>query len=96
MKNEIDDELITNAINHITEKLSIFLLDEFLKLPSKLQINLVLMKSAQLLLANILCQIAINNDELEKITENQGMEIKDLTFNCSFTGFSDKFEIIKH
>ncbi len=96
MSYEIDDELITNAINNLTEKLSVVFLDEFLKLPTQLQINLVLMKSAQLLLANIICQIATDGDELKKITDNQGAEIKELTFNCSFTGFADKFEIIKH
>lgn len=96
MENEIEDELITNAINNITEKLSVILLQEFLKLPKQHQINLVLMKSAQLLLANILCQIAANKDELEKIIDSQGIEIKELTLNCSFTGFSDKFEIITH
>ena len=96
MQNEIEDELITNTINNITEKLSTILLREFLKLPTKSQINLVLIKSAQLLLANILCQIAANKNELEQITNDQGVEIKELTLNCSVTGFSDKFEIIKH
>jgi hypothetical protein len=96
MKNENQDELITNAINNITEKLSSLLLQEFLKLPKELQINIVLLKSAQLLLANILCHVATTKEELENITDNQGVEMKELTFNCAFTGFSDKFDINKH
>lgn len=96
MENEIEDELITNAINNITEKLSVLLLNEFLKLPTKHQINLILMKSSQLLLANILCQIAVNRDELAEIIDNQATEIKELTLNCAFTGFFEKFEMIKH
>jgi hypothetical protein len=96
MTNENQDELITNAINNITEKLSMILLEEFLKLPKELQINIVLLKSTQLLLANILCQIAADKKELEKIADDQGIEMKELTFNCAFTGFSDKFDAKKH
>lgn len=51
------DELITNAINTITENLSKSLLEDFLKLPTELQMNIILIKSAQLLLANILCHV---------------------------------------
>jgi hypothetical protein len=96
MKNENQDELITSAINNITEKLSGLLLKEFLKLPKELQINIVLLKSAQLLLANILCHVVATKEELETITDGQGIEMKELTFNCAFTGFSDKFDIKKH
>ena len=96
MTNENQDEFITNAINNLTEKLSIILLEEFLKLPNELQINLVLIKSSQLLLANILCQVATSIEELEKIAEEQKIELKELIFNCAYTGFSDKFEINKH
>ena len=96
MKDVNTDESITNAINNITEKLSSLLLQEFLQLPKELQINIVLIKSAQLLLANILCHIAITKEELENIADAQGSEVKELTFNCAFTGFSDKFNIKKH
>lgn len=96
MKNENQDELITDAVNNITEKLSSVLLQEFLKLPEELQINIVLIKSSQLLLVNILCHVATTKEELENIADSQGGEMKELIFNCAFTGFSDKFEINKH
>lgn len=90
------DELITKAINDITENVSKLLLQDFLKLPSELQMNIILIKSAQLLLANILCQVANNREELEKLCDDQGSEIKELTFNCAFMAFSDKFDLNKH
>lgn len=95
---EIDnqDELITNAINQLTEKVGKLMLSEFLKLSQELQINLVLIKSAQLLLANVICHVAISKEELEKIADEQGIELKELTDNCAFIGFSDKFELNKH
>lgn len=96
MKNENQDESITNEINNITEKLSNALLQEFLSLPKELQLNIILIKSAQLLLANILCHVATTKEELEYIADGQGIEIKELTFNCAFTGFSDKFDLKKH
>lgn len=96
MNNKNEDELITNAINNITEKLSNILLQEFLKLPKDLQMNIVLLKSSQLLLANILCHAATNKEELESLANDQGIEIKELTFNCAFSGFSDKFDANKH
>ena len=96
MKIENQDESITNTINDITEKLSSVLLQEFLKLPKELQINIVLIKSTQLLLANILCHVATTKEELESIADGQGVEMKELIFNCAFTGYSDKFDINKH
>lgn len=90
------DELVSNAINTITENLSKALLQDFLQLPAELQMNIILIKSAQLLLANILCHVATNREELEKISNDQGVEIKELTFNCAFTGFSNKFDLNKH
>lgn len=96
MENESQDEAITNAINNITEKLSNELLQEFLSLPKELQINIVLIKSAQLLLANILCHVASTKEELENIVNAQGLEMNELTFNCAFTGFADKFDTQKH
>jgi heme/copper-type cytochrome/quinol oxidase subunit 3 len=96
MTDENHDELITEAINKITEKLSKVLLQDFLKLPKELQLNIVLIKTTQLLLSNILCHVATNRDELEKISNEQGVEIKELIFNCAFTGFSNKFDLNKH
>jgi hypothetical protein len=96
MKNKNQDELITNAINDLTEKLSKVLLKEFMKLSPELQLNIVLIKSAQLLLANILCQVTHTKEELEKISDLQGREIKELTLDCAFTGFSHKFNAHKH
>ena len=96
MPDVTQDELITNAINNLTEKLSKLLLKEFLKLPTELQMNIVLIKSAQLLLANILCHVATSKEELEKIANAQGTELSELIFNCAFTGFADKFDINKH
>ena len=90
------DECITNAINSITEKLSNVLLQEFLNLKTDLQLNIILIKSAQLLLSNILCHVVTNKEELEKISNEQGIELKELIFNCAFTGFSDKFDLNKH
>lgn len=46
MTDEIQEELITNAINTITEKLGKILLQEFLNLPAELQMNIVLIKSS--------------------------------------------------
>jgi hypothetical protein len=54
------------------------------------------MKSAQLLLANILCHIAVNKNELENLANDQGVELKELTMNCAISGFGDKFEENKH
>lgn len=96
MKIENQDEAITDAINTITEKLSNVLLQEFLKLPNELQMNIVLIKASQLLLANILCHAASTREELENIADLQGTEMKELTFNCAFTGFPDKFDVNKH
>jgi hypothetical protein len=93
---ENQDESITNAINEITKKLSNVVLQEFLNLPKELQMNIVLIKSAQLLLSNILCHVVTTKEELENVTDAQGAEIKELTFNCAFAGFSAKFDVNKH
>lgn len=96
MTDEIQDELIANAINSITEKVSKVMLDEFLKLPAEMQLNMVLIKSAQLLLSNVLCHVAINKTELDKIANSQGEELRDLTLSCAYSGFADKFNFNKH
>lgn len=96
MTDEKQYELITNAINTLTEKLSETLLQDFLKLPKEMQINIVLIKSAQLLLANILCHAAADKEELEKLSDDQGAEMKELIYNCAYTGFSNKFDLNRH
>lgn len=96
MTNDNLDELMTNAINSITEQVSDILLQEFLKLPKELRMNIILIKSAQLLLSNVLCHVAMDNSELDKIIHDQGDEIKELTYNCAFTAFANKFNLHKH
>lgn len=96
MINARDNDVLINAINTITAKLSDELLQEFLNLPDEAQKNLVLIKTAQLLLANVLCQVSVDREELEVITNSQHGEIKELVFNCAVTGFSKKFGLINH
>jgi len=96
MSSESQEEKLTNAINSLTEKISGLLLEEFIKLPQELQLNIVMIKSAQLLLANILCHVATTKIELQKIADEQGNEISELSLNCAYSGFSDKFEMVKH
>lgn len=96
MTKEDKDQLISNAINKLTEKMSGILLEELLKLPEELQTGFVLIKSTQLLLANILCQVATNKDILNKLGDEQGEQIKELTLNCAYSGFAEKFGLNKH
>lgn len=96
MADEITDEVITQAINQLTEKLSHVLLQDFLELSDELQLNIVLIKTGQLLLANVLCHVAANSEELDKITDEQGADLKELTMTCAHTGFADKFGSHKH
>lgn len=91
-----DNEMLINAINTITAKLSDELLQEFFNLPNEAQKNLVLIKSAQLLLANVLCQVSVDREELEIITNSQDGELKELVLNCAVTGFSKKFGLSNH
>ena len=96
MSDKSQEEELTNAINQLTEKVSKLLLEEFLKLPKEMQLNIVMIKSAQLLLANILCHVATDREELQKIVDEQGVEISELSFNCAYTGFAHKFDLLKH
>ena len=96
MTTNIDDKLIADSVNNITEKLSNVLLKEFLKLPDNLKLNIVLIKSVQLLLANILCQVVSDMSELNEITDAQGADIKELSLNCALTGYTEKFNVKKH
>lgn len=96
MTNELPDETVTEAINVLTEKLSKALLEAFLSLPEELHVNVVLIKTAQLLLANVLCQVAQTPEELNKISDLQGEELKELALHCALSGFADKFYSNKH
>ena len=90
------EEEITDAINNITSSLSKLLLNEFLKLPKELQIGLVLTRTTQLLMANILCQVADSNNELDQLMNEHISELKDLTLKCAAVGYAKKFNISKH
>jgi hypothetical protein len=72
------------------------LLREFLKLPPDYQLNIVMIKSAQLLLSNVLCHVADNMYELEGIIGEQADDLKELTQNCAAAAFPEKFAIQKH
>lgn len=96
MSHEPADETIAEIINILTEKLSKVLLEEFLALPDEFHVNVVLIKTAQLLLANVLCQVSENIEELNKITDLQGPELKELALHCALSGFSNKFDLNKH
>lgn len=90
------EERATDAINQLTSKVSNTLLEEFKQLPEDMQLNVVLIKTVQLLLANVLCHVAVNRQEFDNILEAQGDEIKELTYTCASTAFADKFEMNKH
>lgn len=96
MADKSREELISDAINGLTEKVSKVLLREFLKLPSDFQLNIVMIKAAQLLLSNVLCHVASNMDELESVIGEQAEDLKELTLNCAAAGFPEKFAIQKH
>jgi hypothetical protein len=87
---------IVDAINTITAKVSDVLLKEFKKLPADQQRAVILIKSSQLLLANVLCQIAHNQAELTDIVAEQGPEIQELVSECAMSAFADKFVLNKH
>ena len=96
MTHEDKDEIISQAINTMTEHLSTVLLEELLKLPEELRTGFVLIKSTQLLLANVLCQVATDKVILGKLCDEQSGQIKELTINCAYAGFSEKFGMSKH
>lgn len=87
---------LSEAINNLTDKISSTLLKEYTDLPQDMQIGLVLIQSSQLLLANILCHVALNTQELEDLMNEQSAEIRELTLHCAQAGFSDKFHFEKH
>lgn len=96
MSDRPQEERATDAINQLTSKVSNTLLEEFRQLPDDMQLNIVLIKTVQLLLANVLCHVAVNREEFENIVNAQGEEIKELTYTCASTAFSDKFDLSKH
>lgn len=96
MTDKSREELISDAINGLTEKVSKVLLREFLKLPPDYQLNVVMIKAAQLLLSSVLCHAADNMYELEGIISEQAEDLKELTLNCAAAGFTEKFAIQKH
>lgn len=95
-ENEQNYELFAEAINNIAEKISEVLLQKYLELPEELQKSIVLIKSVQLVLANILCQIAISKEELDDIANQQGEDIKELIYDCAMTAFAKKFNMSNH
>ncbi len=96
MTTENQEESIAQAINGLTQKVSAVLLEEFLNLDESLQFNVVLIKAAQLMLANILCQVAANTEELDQLAAMQDDELKGLIHYCIHTAFSNKFECHQH
>ncbi len=92
----LEDEMFLDTINQLTETVSNRLLEDFLKLPDDLQKNVVLVKVAELLLANILCHIATDKKELDEIIEQQVVEMKELIADCAATGFAHKFSSSTH
>lgn len=95
-ENEQNYELFAEAINNIAEKMSAGLLQEYMQLPEELQKSIVLIKAVQLVLANILCQIAITKEELDEIANQQGADIKELIYDCAMTAFAKKFSMSNH
>jgi len=91
-----EEERLVTAINSITDSISKEMLKKFLALPSSQQKNLVLIKSSQLLLANILCQVASTEEELQQLLHSQGEELKELTLDCAASGYAEKFQLKKH
>lgn len=94
----MDEEQLAliDAINSINESVSQEMLKKFLSLPSSQRTNLVLIKSSQLLLANVLCQVAANEEELHELLSAQELELKELTLDCAMSGYGEKFQFNKH
>lgn len=96
MTDEKAQDDLSDAINDLTDKVSTVLLKEYMDLPQEMQIGLVLIQTTQLLLANILCHVALNADELQGLINEQSDEIRELTMHCAHAGFGDKFKFEKH
>lgn len=96
MTDDKEQDDLSDAINDLTDKVSNVLLKEYMDLPQDMQIGLVLIQTSQLLLANVLCHVALNAEELEGLISEQSSEIRELTLHCARAGFSDKFHFEKH
>jgi hypothetical protein len=96
MSEKSQEERATDAINSLTSSLSDALLEGFNQLPKDLQLNVVMIKTVQLLLANVLCHVAHNKAEFDDIVTVQGAEITDLSYACANTAFAGKFGLNKH
>lgn len=90
------EERATDAINALTGKVSNTLLEEFNQLPQDMQLNVVMIKTVQLLLANVLCHVAVDRAEFDQLVDAQGDEVKELTLTCANTAFAEKFGMGKH
>ena len=96
MTEKSQEELAADMINNLTSKVSHVLLKEFNQLPQELQLNVVMIKTVQLLLANVLCHVAGNKDELDGLISVQGEEVGELVQTCANMAFPEKFGLIKH
>lgn len=96
MTEKSQEERATDAINELTSSISDALLEGFNQLPQDLQLNVVMIKTVQLLLANVLCHVAQSKAEFDDIVTVQGAEITDLAYACANTAFAGKFGINKH
>lgn len=90
------EERATDAINSLTSTVSDALLESFNQLPQDMQLNVVMVKTVQLLLANVLCHVAVNRQEFDEIVALQGEEITELAYTCANTAFAGKFGLEKH
>lgn len=91
-----EHEIYAEVINAITERLSALLIKRYEKLPEELQKGLVLVRSVQLLLANIICQVALNKNELDMLANAQNDDMKELIETCAVIKYAHKFGIVKH
>lgn len=96
MTEKSQEERATDAINELTSSVSNALLEGFNQLPQDLQLNVVMIKTVQLLLANVLCHVAKNKQEFDDIVTVQGAEITELAYTCANVAFAAKFDIDKH
>lgn len=96
MAEKSQEERATDAINDLTSEVSDALLAGFNQLPKDLQLNVVMIKTVQLLLANVLCHVAGNKQEFDDIVTVQGAEISELSYACANTAFAEKFGMNKH
>lgn len=96
MTEKSQEERATDAINSLTSDVSNALLEGFNQLPQDLQLNVVMIKTVQLLLANVLCHVAQNKQEFDDIVTVQGSEISELAYTCANVAFAAKFGIEKH